>query len=116
MSKQSAEVVEGDISSELNRKPWKYVGYRGFCEFVTSDNDFFVLRRFSELTARVLLALQDELSELESQLSILESQLSSISAPDVHNGSFREETSETRLNLIHEIDKKLRSYSQDPRI
>lgn len=99
-------------ASELKRKHWKYVGYRGFCEFVTSDDDFFILRRFSQLTARVLLALQDELTELESQLSILETQLSSRSAPDMHNGSFREETSQTRLDIIQEIDKKLRAYSQ----
>jgi hypothetical protein len=93
------------------KMPWKHVGYRGFCEFVASDHDFFLLRRFGKLSARVLLALQDELSELEDQLHVLEEQLSDPTAIDIHNGSFREETSDTRLNLIREIDKKLRAYS-----
>lgn len=56
-----------DITHEDRKKqPWKYIGYRGFCKFVASDDDFFVLRRFSTLSSRVLLALQDELSELET--------------------------------------------------
>ncbi|KAF2470794.1 uncharacterized protein BDR25DRAFT_369291 [Lindgomyces ingoldianus] len=102
-----------NVSTEaLHKRPWKYVGYRGFCDFVVSDNDFFVLRRFSQLTARVLLALQDELSELEEQLQLLENHLSDPASPDVHNGSLREETSETRLELIREIDKKLRAYNE----
>ncbi|KAH0556095.1 hypothetical protein GP486_005971 [Trichoglossum hirsutum] len=107
------EIMLDEISpQDMRKKPWKYIGYRKFCEFVTSDNDFFILRRFSELTARVLLALQDELSELESQLQILENHLSQKSAPDVHNGSFRQETQETRLQLICKINMKLRAYSQ----
>lgn len=98
---------------ELQKKqPWKYVGYRGFCRFLVSDNDFFTLRRFSELTARVLLALQDELCELEDQLQSLEEEMSSESAPNYHNGSFRQETSPIRLDLIQEIDRKLRHYNE----
>jgi len=30
---------------ELDEKPWKYVGYRGYTEFLVSDNDFLVFRR-----------------------------------------------------------------------
>lgn len=99
------------ITPPSRNKPWKDIGYRGFCEFVDSDHDFFLLRRFGNLSVRVLLALQDELCELEAQLQILESRLSDPLAEDVHNGSFREETSESRLALIQEIDKKLRAYS-----
>lgn len=114
MAQSNEDIELGKITShELNRKRWKYIAYRGFCEFVASDNDFFILRRFSQLTAQVLLALQGELSELEAQLCILETYLSSKSGPDVHSGSFREETQETRLELVREIDTKLRSYSQD---
>ncbi|ERF68124.1 hypothetical protein EPUS_06935 [Endocarpon pusillum Z07020] len=103
---------ESVTSHDRSEKPWKYIGYRGFCDFVASDNDFFILRRFSALTARLLLILQDELVELETQLSVLESRLSEKLAPDVHNGSFRQETQKTRLDLIREIDKKLRAYNE----
>jgi hypothetical protein len=99
-------------NSEQQKKPWKHIGYRGFTSFITSDNDFFILRRFSTLTARVLLSLQDELSELEEQLTVIDARLSDPLAEDIHNGSFREETSETRLELIREVDRKLRSYSK----
>jgi hypothetical protein len=102
----------GAVTPTPRNKPWKNIGYRGFCEFVDSDHDFFVLRRFGSLSVRVLLALQDELCELELQLQILERRLSDPTAEDVHNGSFREETSECRLSLIREIDKKLRAYSK----
>ena len=57
---------------ELNRKPWKYVGYKAFSEWAASDNDFFVLRRFGALNTRVILKLQDEISELEEELEKLE--------------------------------------------
>ncbi|KAI1743328.1 hypothetical protein F4680DRAFT_409826 [Xylaria scruposa] len=95
---------------DYKKKQWKYVGYQGFCEFLASDNDFLVLRRFSRLAIRVLLALQDELSELEEQLETLEKQLMDQQSPDTHNGSFRQETEQARLRLIHEIDKRLRSF------
>jgi hypothetical protein len=100
-----------DATPPQRSKPWKDIGYRGFCKFVDSDHDFFLLRLFVNLSVRVLLALQDELCELETQLDILESRLSDPRAEDIHNGSFREETSESRLALIQEMDKKLRAYS-----
>jgi len=99
------------MSAEFRAKQWEYVGYRGFCNFLSSDNDFLILRRFGVLSIRVLLALQDELVELEEQLQTLENQLTSFDAPDYHNGSFRQETEECRCELIREIASKLRSYS-----
>jgi hypothetical protein len=59
------------VPQDYHRKPWKYAGYRDFASFVASDDSFFVLRRFSTLSARVLLALQDELVELEDQLNTI---------------------------------------------
>jgi hypothetical protein len=97
---------------DRRRQPWKYLGYREFCKFVASDDDFFVLRRFSVLSSRILLALQDELSELEGQLDAHEKELTAKSALNRHNGTFREEFSEIRLDLVHEIDRKLRAYNE----
>lgn len=79
---------------------------------MASDNDFFVFRRFSTLSSRVLPALQDELSELETQLEAHENERGSKSAANAHNGTFRGEFSNIRLNIIREIDKKLRAYNE----
>lgn len=96
----------------MQKPAWKHVGYQGFCKFHVSDDDFFILRRFSEMTSRVLLAMQDELSEREAELTVLEVRLSSEGVQEMHNGSFRQEASEERLALIHAIEKKLRSYNE----
>lgn len=97
---------------EINSKPWKYLGYEEYSSFISSDDDFFVVRRFSALTARIILALQDQLSELEEQLGQLEQNLKRCDSPAVHNGSFREETQGARADLVWEINKKLREYSK----
>jgi hypothetical protein len=99
-------------SEEINNKPWKYLGYEEYSSFIASDDDFFVVRRFSTLTARVILALQDQLSELEEELAILENSLKRRDSPAVHNGSFREETRVERIDLLLRINQKLREYSE----
>ena len=38
------------------------------CKWAASDDDFFVLRRFGEVSAPVLLRLQDQIVDLEKQL------------------------------------------------
>ena len=98
--------------ADINEKPWKYIGYQCFSSFVASDNDLFVLRRFSALSARVLLGLQDQLSRLEENLDYLEKRAREKDAPDVHNGSFRQETQEDREDIICQAQRLLREYSQ----
>ncbi|KAK0514330.1 hypothetical protein JMJ35_002947 [Cladonia borealis] len=95
---------------EVGSKPWKYAGYRLFCEFVSSDEDFFVLRRFGALSARVLLNLQDQLARLEEELEAIEQKLRQRDK-NVHNGSFRGETDEKRKNIITEAQHVLREYN-----
>ena len=98
---------------EVGSKPWKYAGYRSFCGFVSSDEDFFVLRRFGALSARVLLNLQDQLARLEEELEAIEQKLRQRDK-NVHNGSFRGETDEKRKNIITEAQHVLREYSKRP--
>ncbi|KAK7403419.1 hypothetical protein QQX98_010832 [Neonectria punicea] len=74
---------------EIRKKPWKYIGYRGYSDFISSEDDFFVLRRFDVLNVRVALALQDELSVLEEDLSRLDN----------------------RNDLVANIAKKLAQYN-----
>jgi len=96
--------------SEISKKRWKYIGYRGFCDVIASENDFLIVRRFNSLAVRILLMLQDEIVELEDQLQELETRLIDPDGIDVHNGSFRQETQENRLELMREINQKLIAY------
>ncbi|KAM5382070.1 hypothetical protein ACJZ2D_002672 [Fusarium nematophilum] len=95
---------------EIRRKPWKYIGYKGYASFLSSDGDFFVLRRFKTLNVRVALALQDEMSVLEEQLSELDAKYSSIQSEDLNNGTFRGDL-EGRRVLVELIAEKLRRYN-----
>ena len=97
---------------DVEERPWKYVGYRSFCEFVSSDEDLFVLRRFGTLSARVLLNLQDQLVILEGRLEDIERQVRQRGTPDVNNGSFRQDSQAQRKEIISEAQRVLREYSK----
>ncbi|RMJ11671.1 hypothetical protein CDV36_008706 [Fusarium kuroshium] len=65
--------VETSLSEEeIHIKPWKFIGYKGYSEFISSEDDWFVLRRFGVLNVRVALALQDEVAVLEEELKKLD--------------------------------------------
>ena len=97
---------------EIDQKPWKYLGYQSFSRYVASDNDFFILRRFGALSAQVILGLQDELSCVERDLELIEKRQREEDAPDVHNGSFREETQDDRKKLLLGARPLLKEYSR----
>jgi hypothetical protein len=104
---------EEELSNDdLAQKPWKYLGYRAFSDLVASDDALLMVRRFSVLTARVLLSLQDGLTQDEERLAALEKGLAAKDAADIHNGSFRQESQQKRRELLEEIDSKLRKYSR----
>ncbi|KAL7792735.1 hypothetical protein V8C43DRAFT_282327 [Trichoderma afarasin] len=90
--------------------PWKYVGYRGYSRFISSDDDFFILRRFSVLNVRIALALQNQLVMLERQLNELDNKYEESEA-QIHNGRF-EGDEKDREELISCIKKKLRKYNE----
>ncbi|KAL5317452.1 hypothetical protein ACEPPN_014547 [Leptodophora sp. 'Broadleaf-Isolate-01'] len=95
---------------EVEKKPWKYIGYRGYADFIASENDFYIVRRFAALNTRAALALQDRVSVLEEQLEELDRTYSRRDAVDVHNGSFRDDQEE-RSELMCEIVEALTKYS-----
>lgn len=96
---------------EIEKKPWKYIGYKGYSEFIASDNDFYIVRQFASLNARVVLALQDQIAVLETNLDELDAQYSKRDAEDLHNGSFRDDRDD-RTELIEKITTKLAKYSK----
>ncbi len=107
---ESGAVDTEPTEQEIHQKPWKYIGYRGYADFIASDDDFFVLRRFDALNARVALMLQDEISELEEELDMADKGYSDRNAEDLHNGTFRGEQ-EDRSVIVQTLAKKLRRYS-----
>ena len=64
------------------------------------------------LGALVLLGLQDQLSRIEEDLEALEKKVRDVNVPDVHNGSFRQETQRDREALMCQAQRLLREYSQ----
>ncbi|RSL53118.1 hypothetical protein CEP53_007849 [Fusarium sp. AF-6] len=95
---------------EIHIKPWKFIGYKGYSEFISSEDDWFVLRRFGVLNVRVALALQDEVAVLEEQLKELDATHSQRGSPDLHNGRFRKDV-EGRRVLIEQLSDKLYKYN-----
>ncbi|RSL60017.1 hypothetical protein CEP54_006973 [Fusarium duplospermum] len=95
---------------EIQYKPWKFIGYKGYTEFISSEDDWFILRRFDTLNVRVSLALQDEISVLEKKLRELDEGYSQRGSLDRHNGRFRGDV-EDRRALIERISDKLYKYN-----
>jgi len=110
---RSVTTTEGPplTEEEIEKKPWKYIGYKGYSEFIASDNDFYVVRKFASLNTRIALALQDQIAVLETDLDELDAQYSKRDAEDLHNGSFRNDQ-EDRTELIEKITTKLAKYSE----
>ncbi|KAM7201292.1 hypothetical protein V8F33_003392 [Rhypophila sp. PSN 637] len=96
---------------EIQRKPWKYIGYRGYARFISSDDDFLLLRRFDTLSSRVSLCLQDELTVIEEQLEEIDVAYSRRECQDVNNGTIRDDIEE-RARLIDVAAKKLVRYNE----
>ncbi|KAK1521062.1 hypothetical protein CABS01_05567 [Colletotrichum abscissum] len=111
VEQRTSEGKDRPTEKDIEEKPWKYIGYRGYTDFITSEDDFFLLRRFDSLNVRVALALQDEISELEDELEAIDNALSGKTAQDFDNGTLRQDVEE-RSDLIKTISKKLGKYNE----
>lgn len=88
------------------------LGLQSIEGFIASDNDFFDIRRFGTLNARVILALQDQLSQLEENLNVLDANSSQLDCEDLNNGSFRDDPQADRRKLIGDAKAALLEYIQ----
>lgn len=81
---------------------------------MASGNEFFVLRRFGDLNARVLLLLQDRIVRLEEQLEYEDRM--ALLAPNEHadSGTFRDEPRLERERILDELSRELDRYSMWP--
>jgi hypothetical protein len=99
-------------TEELLDHPWKYLGYRIFSRWASSEKAFLIVRQFSTLNARIILSLQDDISLLEEQLDVIERSLSRYSNEDHHNGSFRRDIHVDRKIILEKIYIALKKYSE----
>ena len=109
MSTQPSQGVEPS-AEEVAKKPWKYIGYEGYTNFIASDDHFYILRRFDKLNIRTALAIQDDISILEETLHILDQGYSAKEAKDIHNGKFRDDVGD-RTRVMELITQRLYNYS-----
>ncbi|KAF7542033.1 hypothetical protein G7054_g148 [Neopestalotiopsis clavispora] len=101
---------------DFQLKPWKYIGYRGYSDFISKDDDLLIVRRFNALNVRVVLEQQDKISVLKQKLDTIDNRNSSIDSPDVNNGTIRRDSEERQL-LLEKISKelyRLREYPKAP--
>ncbi|KAI1094634.1 hypothetical protein F5B19DRAFT_490166 [Rostrohypoxylon terebratum] len=103
--------IDDPTKEDILRKPWKYIGYEGYSNFIASDDEFFVLRRFNALNVRIALLLQDEISKLENELSEIDRDCSKKSASDINNGTLRHDEVEDRTEILNKIRRKIRNYN-----
>lgn len=102
--------------SPVNPQPFP-IGYPALAEFIGSDSDFFVFRRFNALSARSLLHLQHELSELEEKLELLdrEDYRRTDQSGMLNLHSLRDDGNRQRKELMKVISEKMQAYRAKPR-
>ncbi|KAK4112398.1 hypothetical protein N656DRAFT_709377 [Canariomyces notabilis] len=111
MGTASGTSGSGPTEADIQLKPWKYIGYKGYAEFISSDDDFLILRRFDSLSARVALRLQDEINVLEEELERLDTIHSKPESTDFNNGTLRDDIAE-RAEILELAARKLRRYNE----
>jgi len=107
---KSSQDSSKPTTEESRTKPWKYSGYNVFTRLIASDGDFLVVRRFGHLHARLLLWLQDSVSQLEEELDSIDAAARKVGGQDFNNGSFREEPIPRRTEILKELKVALDDY------
>ncbi|KAF6800938.1 phytase [Colletotrichum sojae] len=86
------------------------VGYNEFVDFLSSDGDIFILRRFDTAHARVLLHLQDQVSQLEKSLESIEESRNSEKVKTGKEGSARDDADAEQI--LEKMRAKLENYGK----
>lgn len=94
---------------EADLQPWRWRGYPSLSKWMASDDDFFVLRRFGTLNARVALMLQDQLAYLEEELKNEDDACKRM--PKGDSGSFRHDSRTRRRKILGATFWTLEKYS-----
>ena len=86
--------------SQKRAEPERYVGYPGLVSHMTETQNL-IFRRFDEIHVRLLLYLQDQISQLETQLRTLDER--NIAEKGMHNGTFREDADQVRVEIMERL-------------
>jgi hypothetical protein len=95
---------------EVEDKPWKYCGYRGFSAWLASSEDAVILRRFNRLHARVILHMQWKITWYEDYLEALDLQHIR-RQEDVENNSFNDHDNR-RTDVLNQLQVLLKEYGK----
>lgn len=83
--------------------------------WMASDDDFFVIRRFSQLSARVVLFMQNRIVGLERIVQEEDAKcLKATGIPESENGSFDMDFSTRRQKAMDELVWRLEHYRESP--
>lgn len=99
---------------EWRSKPWKYKGYPAFSKWMASSNDFFLVRRFGSLNARVLLFMQNRVAEKEELLCAIDTRAQQSTDDQGNSGSLRNDPRQDRTQALAELVPLLKEYSELP--
>lgn len=97
---------------EWRSKPWKYKGYPAFSKWMASSNDFFLVRRFGSLNARVLLFMQNRVAEQEEALCAIDTRAQQSTDDQGNSGSLRNDPQQDRTQALEELVPLLKEYSK----
>ena len=97
--------------SEKESKRWKYVGYRGASQWMASEDDFFMVRRFATLNTRVILTKEAQIADLERQLEEKDLMKAPPGAAEYDNSTVLEDYTPDRQNLLARLWRELKEYS-----
>jgi len=103
-------LAEPDI--EMQPPPRRVVGCSDLAKFMASDKVFCIFRRFDKVSVRVLLNIQDEISELEEQLEVLDQTDSQIINSAVFSSlhTRRNDGNEVRKVLLRSLSDRVYAY------
>lgn len=88
-------------------EPWKHEGYQKFSEWMASDDDLFVFRRFASTNARIILWMQHQINSKEERLSELHNAV--VQAPQENN--WRNDSFGWDAESLCERDRLMRELS-----
>ncbi|KAL8996296.1 MAG: hypothetical protein Q9188_006605 [Gyalolechia gomerana] len=94
---------------EADRQPWRYRGYPALSTWVASDDDFFMIRKFEKLGARVVLLMQNKIVQLEEAIHAEDA---NIYERGGDNGRFAHDPCERRVELMDELIWRLDQYQR----
>ncbi|KAI1339125.1 hypothetical protein F5Y15DRAFT_424216 [Xylariaceae sp. FL0016] len=97
-------------AEEVQKQPWRFIGYEGYARRIALDDDLLIVRRFPSLNARVTLRIQDKVVALEQRLRETDFKYRDAADP-VNNGSLRDDKPD-RDDLMDELELALMRYNE----